>query len=1194
MEILIVNYGNILINENSNIFIKNINSNKIYDIQKIVRYGEENITVNFEFTTYSNKIIIEDGNLKIIISTVIAPAYELEVKQISIYNKGIQDVKLEITTYEEMILQQENNHKAHPSFDNMFIDYEYKDSYLLLTRKIRMQNEKKVYVAKALINKYGSNFEFETDKENYIDINSYPFKNDVSQNLNPIVAMRKIIDVKSEEEEKVYLLTSAYEEKNEAEEAIQEYEKEENLRDVFELAKSQTEAQTRYLGIEEKNINVYADMLEYILYPEEKEGKNIEDNFEDDKLWKYGISGDFPIIVLRIKQLNDLYVVKEIFKAYEYFKSKKVLTEFVIITTNEMKNVVIANDEMQKLLGKRAGIFVLSDYKKEDKKAIEGRASLIFDAKNGAIKMQIKELKDRLKKRDKENANNQKKKETIALHQISNEEIKIECDYEKLNYENEIGAFNEDFSEYWIRQNDELHPPVAWSNIMANEKFGTVITNNMGGYTWYKNCKTNRIIDYDNDAISDNSNEKLYLKDIKRANENYVCNGFGYTRYIKSEDNIFQNLTVFVPIIDSVKVYVETLKNEAKKSKTCTLKYDAKFLLGEKESKSIISTKYKENLNMVLIKNNINPKYYAYVTSNEKINENMEISFTLKPKEKRTIVVVLGAEETEIECVDVSTKYTTNYHQEFKKTKKYWIEKVQRICSNTPMKNFDAIQNGFLVYQSIVSRLLAKTGFYQSSGGYGFRDQLQDAMGMKWVDSDILKNQILLHANHQFLEGDVEHWWHSDSNLGIRARYSDDLLFLPYAVLEYIDFTGDYSILDENAKYIEEKELTEDENDRVKIFYPSEKEGTIFEHCIKAINKASVLGNHSLPLIKCGDWNDGMNQVGNKGKGESVWLGFFLYDILERFAEIINHRIQIDNKKNISKDMTIGKEDEKEGPTNIEELEQADLKNKYLDLANKIKKALNTDGWDGRWFRRAFTDDGKIIGSIENDECKIDSICQSFAVISNAADNDKKYIALESLEEYLIDNNNNIVKLLTPPLVNENLGYITSYGKGMRENGGQYTHAAIWALLAESMLNRKEAMFNIYKKINPLEHTKTLTDVKRYKVEPYVIAGDIFSEGKLAGRGGWTWYTGSSAWLYEAQIRYILGIRIKDNKMSINPVVPDDWKEFQVHFKWKDATYNLNYKKGSKYMVDSKNELKIKNKSISLKETGIYNINIII
>ncbi len=377
------------------------------------------------------------------------------------------------------------------------------------------------------------------------------------------------------------------------------------------------------------------------------------------------------------------------------------------------------------------------------------------------------------------------------------------------------------------------------------------------------------------------------------------------------------------------------------------------------------------------------------------------------------------------------------------------------------------------MYQTIESRLLGRSGYYQSGGAYGFRDQLQDTLGLKYINPQILKNQIIKHSKHQFKEGDVEHWWHDENKRGIRTRFSDDLLWLPYSVLEYIDFTDDYTILDIETPFLKGAILETKQDEKYDLYLPSEEKGNIYEHCIRAIEKSLNFGEHGLPKIGSGDWNDGFSTVGNKGKGESIWLGFFLYNILERFIKICEKR------------------------------EDKDKVQKYEEIKINLKKALNTNGWDGRWYKRAYMDDGNILGSMQNDECRIDSIAQSWSIISRAGDNDKKYISMESLENHLVDRENGIIKLLDPPFDKGKLepGYIKGYLPGVRENGGQYTHAAIWVIIAEAMLGFGDKALEIYRMINPIEHARTKEASNKYKVEPYAIAADIYGANNLAGRG---------------------------------------------------------------------------------------------
>lgn len=450
-----------------------------------------------------------------------------------------------------------------------------------------------------------------------------------------------------------------------------------------------------------------------------------------------------------------------------------------------------------------------------------------------------------------------------------------------------------------------------------------------------------------------------------------------------------------------------------------------------------------------------------------------------------------------------------------------------------------------------------RSGYYQSGGAFGFRDQLQDTLGLKYLNPEFLKNQIIKHSKHQFIEGDVEHWWHDENNRGIRTKFSDDLLWLVYLTIEYINYTNDMSVLDIETPYVDGKLLEENQDEKYDKYMESNVKGSIYEHCIKAIEKSLNFGENGLPKIGSGDWNDGFSAVGNKGKGESVWLGFFLYNVLDNFIPIC-----------------IEKNDER-------------LAKKYEEIKINLKKALNTNGWDGRWYKRAFMDDGNVLGSMENDECRIDSIAQSWSIISNAGDNDKKYISMESLENHLIDRENGIIKLLDPPFEKGKLepGYIKSYLPGVRENGGQYTHGAIWVIIAEAILGFGDKALELYRMINPIEHTRTKDASQKYKVEPYVIAADVYGASNLAGRGGWTWYTGSSSWYYKAGIEYILGLNVEKGYLKINPCIPKDWKQYQIKFRWKNSLYNIKVNN-----PDSKNTWNDSTSKIFLNGNEVQNV----
>ena len=547
----------------------------------------------------------------------------------------------------------------------------------------------------------------------------------------------------------------------------------------------------------------------------------------------------------------------------------------------------------------------------------------------------------------------------------------------------------------------------------------------------------------------------------------------------------------------------------------------------------------------------------------------MELEIKIEALSEKEIVIMLGCEEEMLEVKNMTYKYSNvrNSEEELLNVKRYWDDLLSTTIIKTPLESTNLILNYWLPYQTITSRLWAKSGFYQSGGAIGFRDQLQDTLGLKFISPEFMKNQILKHARHQFIEGDVEHWWHDDTKRGIRTRFSDDLLWLCYVTYEYVNMTGDYSILNENVPYISGPLLKIGKDENYDMHHESEFIEDIYIHCIRAIEKSLNFGENGLPKIGSGDWNDGMSEVGNKGIGESVWLGFFLYDILEKFIILAKY-----------------KED-------VEKVE------KYEKIKEDLRKALNTNGWDGRWYKRAFTDEGDVLGTMENEECKIDGISQSWAVISNAGDNDKKFICMEALENHLVDKQNGIIKLLDPPFEKSNLkpGYIKAYIPGVRENGGQYTHGAIWSILALTKLGFGDKAGEFFRMINPIEHARTKESAQKYKVEPYVIAADVYTNNNLLGRGGWTWYTGSSSWFYKIGIENILGLKIENNILEINPCIPKEWKEYSIKYKYKNTLYNIIVKNPesknsgiSKFILDGQD---IKEKQIRLQNNSqIYTI----
>lgn len=1185
-------------------YIKNVKTKRIWTANHM-NYLSKPDFYEISFSPDLNKITRRDGSIETKLITGISPKDPVELRRVEFTNLGNEEETIEITSFLEPVLSNATQDYAHMAFNNLFLTFEFLEetNTILVRRRNRNQDEKDMYLAINLYTKDETigEMEYELDKEKFVGRGnlglpnlvekSSPFTNKLRLTVDPIVAMKRTFYIKPEEKKVFDLIITVSDEKQKCIETINKFLNEEKIKRSFELSRARVEAENRYLGLSRRNIEVYQKMLSYILFQNplsKKNVENLEESYGVSRLWNYGISGDIPILLVKIRNINDMHVIEETLKAYEYFRTKNIFIDLVIINEeeNSYENYVkdgieraILNRNMMYLQNQSQGIFVLNNLDEKEIQSLEFRANLVLDSHIGKIGLQLKDLEEEyLENRKRSNFE-------IAKQGSFEEEVNETVKTQELKYDNEYGGFSADGREYKIKINKNNRLPNVWSHILANEKFGTLVTDSLGGYTWSKNSRLNKITSWSNNSITDIPSEIIYLEDedtnqkwslglnpMPDNQDYFVTYGFGYAKYMHISNGISQNLTIFVPKEDSVKISILKLKNEMPKKRKIKIIYYLKPVLDEDEIKSngFIDLKLKENSNMLVAKNLGNSDFSGvmYVSSNEKIvsftgdkrhfmgkgnlqnpdglkymnlnSENslgkdtiiaMQLEVNLEAYEEKEICLLLGEEENIIDCQDMGYKYTnlTYCYEELEKVKRYWENLIETIQVNTPLESTNILLNGWCMYQTICSRLFARTAFYQAGGAYGFRDQLQDSIAAKYVDSKITKNQIIKASMHQFIEGDVEHWWHEETSKGIRTRFSDDLLWLAYVTADYVKFTNDYSILDVETNYIKGEILEEGIDERYDLYEKSELKETIYMHCIRAIEKSLVFGENGLPKIGSGDWNDGFSSVGNKGKGESVWLGFFLYTVLRDFIPICERK---------------------------QDLEKVD---KYKNIMQNLKKSLNTNGWDGRWYKRAFMDNGDVLGSLQNEECRIDSIAQSWATISEAGDNDKKYISLESLENHLVDRENGLIKLLDPPFEKGKLkpGYIKAYVPGIRENGGQYTHGAIWVIIAESMLGFGDKAVELYRMINPIEHARTKEAAEKYKVEPYVIAADIYGAQNLAGRGGWTWYTGSSSWFYRAGIEYILGLKIEENRINISPCIPKSWREYIIKYKYQRSVYNI-------------------------------------
>ena len=716
-----------------------------------------------------------------------------------------------------------------------------------------------------------------------------------------------------------------------------------------------------------------------------------------------------------------------------------------------------------------------------------------------------------------------------------------------MKFDNGYGGFKSNGREYVIYNQDT---PTPWSNVMANKDFGSIVTNNGCGFTFAYNSGEFKITSWTNEMVVNDKSEGFKFNG-KTFDPTKTTHGFGYSILESETEELAHEITEFVPVEGTVKVFIMKLTNKLKEEQKVDINFWINPILGNFEEKTSrhILTEFMGDDNYLKLRNVYSVNYSdvnVYLSSSLPISsctldkiliKDLNTDITLKPGEDKTISFVLGCGFNDKENVETIKYYADikNCQKELKNVQAFWKKTLSTVTVKSPDPSFDYVVNGWYLYQTLSARIMAKAGFYQVSGAFGYRDQLQDSMNVALVQPDFTRNQILINAAHQFEEGDVLHWWHELNRFGLRSRYKDDFLWLVYATCNYIEITGDYNILNERVPYVCGDLLSDYENEKGMTFTYSEKKDTLLEHLLKSLKLSmSSLGSHKLPLMGGGDWNDGMNRVGIKGKGESVWLGFFLYENITMFMKVMK---KFDKKFDLSK---------------------------YETFNEKLANNLNKKAWDGDYYLRAFFDNGDKLGSHENTECKIDLISQSFAVLSGVASKEKIDSCIKAVEKQLVDDNAGIVKLLTPAFKKSlnNPGYIMDYPRGIRENGGQYTHAVSWYLMALIKAGYHDRAYRYYQMINPVNRTDSKEKTESYMTEPYVIAADIYSAKGREGRGGWTWYTGSSGWFYRVAVQDILGLQKIGTKLKINPKISISWEGFKVVYNYMDTEYDIEVKKG--------------------------------
>ncbi len=756
-----------------------------------------------------------------------------------------------------------------------------------------------------------------------------------------------------------------------------------------------------------------------------------------------------------------------------------------------------------------------------------------------------------------------------------------------LMFFNGMGGFTPDGREYVISTGGMQVTPAPWVNVLANPHFGTIVSESGSAYTWSENAHEFRLTPWHNDPVSDSGGEAFYLRDEERGHfwspmphpakgdTPYVTrHGFGYTVFEHTERGIRSEAWVYVAIDAPVKFTVLKVRNQSGRSRRLSVCGYAEWVLGDVRPKTVmhVITEVDPQSGALFAHNPYSAEFGNRVAffnvdhatrtvsadRTEFLGRNgtlarpaamtrtrlsgrvgaaldpcaaIHVTIDLDDGEEREIVFTLGAGRDADDAAGNARRFRDSgaARKALEAVWEYWRHTLGAVQVQTPDPSVNFLANGWLLYQTLASRLWGRSGFYQSGGAFGFRDQLQDTMSLVHAEPHLMREHLLLCAGRQFPEGDVQHWWHPPTGRGVRTHCSDDFLWLPLATCRYVQSTGDTGVLDESIHFIKGRPVNPDEDSYYELPVRSGETASLYDHCVRAIRRGMRSGEHGLPLIGSGDWNDGMNLVGQEGKGESVWLAFFQCDVLTRFSAIARLR----------RDLAFSKQCQSE--------------------VDRLRGSIEQHGWDGEWYLRAFFDDGTPLGSAESPECQIDSIAQSWSVLSGAGDAVHSRTAMEAVDKYLVRRDDALIQLLDPPFDKSSLnpGYIKGYVPGVRENGGQYTHGAIWATMAFAALGDSRRAWDLLAMINPVNHGKSAEGIQKYKVEPYVVAADVYAVQPHTGRGGWTWYTGSAAWMYRLIVESLLGLKLETDKLSFAPCLPAEWDGFTVHYRFRETIYHV-------------------------------------
>ncbi|PWU25514.1 MAG: hypothetical protein C5B48_00915 [Candidatus Rokuibacteriota bacterium] len=1140
-----------------------------------------------------------DGDFTSALDIVVSPEDDAEVRHVSLTNFGPELREIEVTSYCELVLSPFAADAAHPAFSKLFVHTESIPELdaVLATRRPRSPSDPVLWAAHVATveGDVSAGAEWETDRARFIGrgreiraplalTGDRPLSGTTGPVLDAIASLRRTVRLAPGASARITFTTLVAPSREEALARAEKYRDPAAFDRVSALAWTHAQAELQQLGIAPDDAHLYQRLASRICYsdpslraPSDVLGRN---SAVRARLWAHRISGDLPIVLVEIDDPDNTGIVRQLLRAHLYWYRKGLAVDLVLLNERATSYAPDLEGALKTLVEEhpaRANVFVIRAdlLSLSDRECLQTAARAVLRSQDGTLADQLLRAT-----RPDSSALPSARWGTSAEPAPDTELRRV-----ALEFDNGRGGFTGDGREYVMVLGDGHWTPRPWINVVANQELGFQVSESGAGYTWCQNSRENQLTPWSNDPVADPSGEIIYVRDdessalwgptsipIREETGQYIArHGQGYSRFERVARGIALDLVQFVAWRDPVKISRLAIENRSKRTRRLSVTAYVEWALGDSRSRAapFIVTE-RDDTGAILARNPWNVDFgdrFAFADlggrqqswtgdRTEMIGRNgspdrpaaldhggrlsgrvgtgvdpcaaLQTTLELAPGESAEVVFILGQAATRDQARGLIRHYRlADLSAVLDEVKTRWNEILGAVEIHTPDRAMDVLMNRWLLYQTLACRMWGRAAFYQASGAYGFRDQLQDSMALAVAAPEVAREHLLRAAGRQFAEGDVQHWWHPPVGRGVRTRVSDDAIWLPHAGTHYMEATGDVSVLDELIPFLEGPPLEPEQSDA--YFEPaiSSERGTLYEHCARALDRSLTVGQHGLPLIGHGDWNDGMNRVGHEGRGESVWLGWFLHTTLAAFAPWADAR----------------GETERAG--------------RWRAYDGALLDALDRHAWDGGWYRRAYFDDGTPLGSAGDAECQIDSIAQSWAVLSGAADPARAAYAMAAVEEHLVRSQAGLILLFTPPFdrTPRDPGYIKGYPPGVRENGGQYTHAAVWAVMAMAALGNGDRASELFALLNPINRSRTPADVEQYQVEPYVVAADVYSEPPNAGRGGWTWYTGSAGWMYRAGLESILGVKVRGAALRLDPCIPRRWTAYEVTLRYRGARY---------------------------------------